>query len=127
MAQAAPRARRRGEAGFAAEQRARGGDPRLRSVPEPAPRPEPAAAPPDRAEGRGRIRRAAGTTARPERLASTPFRPGGRLTVNDASGFLLGVFVWVLVLQFLRDGPQGVRDWLRAKFLNRDPSGKELP
>jgi hypothetical protein len=47
--------------------------------------------------------------------------------VEDGAGFLLGVFVWVLTLAYLRGGPAGVRDWLRAKFLNKGPGGQALP
>lgn len=39
---------------------------------------------------------------------------------GDASGFVLGLFATVLMLQYLHGGPAQVRKWLAAKFLNRD-------
>jgi hypothetical protein len=52
---------------------------------------------------------------------------GTGVTADDGAGFLLGVFAWVLTLAYLRGGPGGVRDWLRAKFLNKGPDGERLP
>jgi hypothetical protein len=49
------------------------------------------------------------------------------LTVNDASGFLLGAVLWVLVLQYVQGGLPAVRRWLRAKFVNKGPDGSYLP
>lgn len=55
---------------------------------------------------------------------------------GDASGFLLGLFATVLLLQYLHGGTAQVRKWLAAKFLNRDgngygfqaaPNGRTLP
>lgn len=135
---ATARAPRRGESGFAAEMRRRGGDPRLRPAAAPQP-PETPPATPQRTRGAAPARsRLRATTGRMQRAGRTSVRPRGLrrlvapasgpvLTVGDASGFVLGVLAWVLVLQYLRDGPKGVRDWLRAKFLNKDPQGRPLP
>lgn len=38
---------------------------------------------------------------------------------NDGAGFLLGLFAYALVANFLRNGAAGSRGWLAAKFLNR--------
>lgn len=37
---------------------------------------------------------------------------------DDAAGLMLAVFGFALVLAYVRGGPAGVRQWLRAKFLN---------
>lgn len=136
----ATRTPRRGEPGFARHAREHGGDPRLPVEPAETPPASPTARQPASgrrgaatgrgrapAERPGRARRTARAVARPERLAATPFRPGGGLTVNDASGFVLGLLAWVLALQFLDDPKTGVRNWLRAKFLNKGPGGAALP
>lgn len=38
--------------------------------------------------------------------------------VDDGAGFVLGLLSYALVLAYLRGGTEGVRAWLRAKFLN---------
>jgi len=50
------------------------------------------------------------------RLRLTPPR---RLTARDGAGFLGGLLLYVLGLNYLRHGPEGVKGWLGAKFLNR--------
>ncbi|MBB3043921.1 hypothetical protein [Nocardioides soli] len=45
--------------------------------------------------------------------------PPRRLTVNDGAGFLGGLLLYVLFLNYLRYGKDGVTGWLGAKFLNR--------
>ncbi|MBM7510041.1 hypothetical protein JOE61_003855 [Nocardioides salarius] len=45
--------------------------------------------------------------------------PPRRLTANDGAGFLGGLFLYVLALNYLRYGKEGVTGWLGAKFVNR--------
>lgn len=53
------------------------------------------------------------------------FNPPG---AHDASGFVLSLLLWSWVgLPFVLHGATGVKDVLRAKFLNKGPSGNELP
>jgi len=51
----------------------------------------------------------------------------GGVSLEDGAGLILGFMAWVVVLRYIKDGPQGVRDLLKAKFLNKGPDGKELP
>jgi len=45
---------------------------------------------------------------------------GARLpSGGSGSGLLLGLVLYPLVLAFLRDGPGGVKAWLKAKVLNQ--------
>lgn len=66
------------------------------------------------------------------RVARVTLVPGTAVTVDDGAGVLLGAFLWALTLAYInpsgkhRSGPAGVRDWLRAKFLNKDTSGREI-
>ncbi len=39
--------------------------------------------------------------------------------VQEGAGFLLGLFLYALFINYLRAGPAGVRGWLAAKFLNK--------
>lgn len=55
--------------------------------------------------------------------------PGG----DDAAGFLLGIFLWALTLAYINpnnknpaSGVTGVRNYLRAKFLNKGSDGEYL-
>ncbi len=60
------------------------------------------------------------------------YRLGGPPRMEDGSGFILGVFLWALTLAYINpqgnhnSGVTGVRDWLRAKFLNKGPNGEFL-
>jgi hypothetical protein len=45
--------------------------------------------------------------------------PPKRLTVNDGAGFLGGLLIYILALNYLRYGRAGVKGWLGAKFVNR--------
>jgi hypothetical protein len=57
----------------------------------------------------------------------TSGRPGGGAgsdLVNDGAGFLLGLFVYALVLNYLRGGPDRVKGWLAAKFINKPWAAK---
>lgn len=59
--------------------------------------------------------------------------PGTGITAEDGSGLLLGVFLWVLTLAYLNPsgkgpgGLTGVKNLLKAKFLNKAPDGSWLP
>lgn len=94
--------------------------------PDPAPADPAPAAPPVRNPGRGR-RATGGRIARGERLFDSAARDAGRLsltppkrlTARDGSGFLFGLLLYVLGLNYLRHGPEGVKGWLAAKFLNK--------
>jgi hypothetical protein len=51
----------------------------------------------------------------------------GGVSVDDGAGLILGLMVWVVVLNFIRNGPDGVKTLLRAKFLNQGPGREPLP
>lgn len=74
---------------------------------EPAPEPESKPDPP---------------AARPRaQLPSLP-RPTLRPSVSDGSGFAFGIVLYAIGLCYIRggwNGPGGVTDWFRAKFLNQ--------
>ena len=42
-----------------------------------------------------------------------------RRSADAGGGLLLGAIAYVLVLSYIRGGPDGVKAWLRAKFLNQ--------
>lgn len=48
-----------------------------------------------------------------------PKQGGAQRTANAGGGFLLGTFGYVLALTYLRGGSAGVKQLLRAKFLNK--------
>ncbi len=56
-------------------------------------------------------------------LFAGPSGAGG--LVHEGAGFVLGVLVWTLALNFLQGGPDQAKAWLKAKFLNEtsQPSG----
>jgi len=63
---------------------------------------------------------------RPRPAASSPSRPARVAT--EGAGFLLALFVWGwVIMPLIHAGPTGVRDMLRAKFLNKAPDGSWLP
>jgi hypothetical protein len=113
------------------------------AVPEPAAATEPdqaPAAPQKRAGRRSRATTApasqtptpaaAGSTGSSGSTSSPAWLPrgGGSPSVaDDGAGFLLGIFAWALTLAYLRGGPTGARNWLRAKFVNKGPDGQWLP
>lgn len=39
--------------------------------------------------------------------------------VGDLGGFAVGLFLYVLVINYLRYGPAGVTGWFKAKFVNK--------
>jgi hypothetical protein len=50
---------------------------------------------------------------------SPSLTPPSRWSSADGAGFLLGLFLYALVLNTIRYGPAGPRAWLAAKFLNK--------
>lgn len=58
-------------------------------------------------------------TARPVRLTGV---------AGDAASVLLGFIVWGwLIRPYLAGGTPGIKNVLRAKFLNQGPKGEQLP
>lgn len=78
-------------------------------------------------QGGGARRGSRGGLARGERWFDRSAREAGRisvlpprrLTAKDTSGFVIGLFCYVLALNYVRHGPEGVRGWLAAKFINK--------
>jgi hypothetical protein len=63
----------------------------------------------------------------PARPASRSGGPAGRV-VDGGAGWVLGLIIWGgVVLPFIKHGPDGVKAWWLAKFLNKAPDGSELP
>lgn len=60
-------------------------------------------------------------------LPSPTLKLPKRLDGGDAAGFAAGLLLYTLALNYLRYGPEGVKGWLRAKFLNQVPGGQPLP
>lgn len=52
--------------------------------------------------------------------------PGGNVA-EEGAGFLLGLFAYALLVNFLRAGPAGVRAWLAAKFINKTSTPATAP
>jgi hypothetical protein len=62
------------------------------------------------------------------KVLTPPSPSGGVSMVDSGAGFVLGLLVWTWIgLPFLKGGPKGVKDMLRAKFLNKAPDGSWLP
>ncbi|MEN8672579.1 hypothetical protein [Nocardioides sp.] len=99
----------------------------------------PTAAPAKTAAGRGRAKKpgdtqvppaapappaAPSTTARSFTPPAVPsltnftLTPPKKLDAGDVGGFLAGLLVYTLALNYIRSGPEGITAWLRAKFLN---------
>lgn len=63
-----------------------------------------------------------------EPAASEPTTVSVPSTVSGGAGFILGVLFWSwIALPFLKNGPSGVTNMLRAKFTNKAPDGSWLP
>lgn len=58
--------------------------------------------------------------ARRSQVVDTARRPAGG-AVNDGAGFLLGLVLYALVLNYIQGGAGQARAWVAAKFLNRVP------
>jgi hypothetical protein len=59
--------------------------------------------------------------------SAPPRRSNPPAVLDEGAGFVLGLLVWGwVVLPFLKHGPKGVKDVLRAKFLNKAPDGSWL-
>ncbi len=104
----------RGAAGKAAAGKAAAG-----SAPAAAAAGAPKPAPPA-------VTRSAGASGPPAALTSQRGAPQWYRTATDplplantGGGFVLGLLGYVLVLNYVRDGKDGVKAWLRAKFLNQ--------
>jgi hypothetical protein len=64
-------------------------------------------------------------SSEPTRSTTTVNMPG---PVSSGAGFILAVLFWSWVaLPFLKKGPAGVRNTLKAKFTNKAPDGSWLP
>lgn len=62
----------------------------------------------------------ASPSAPPAARRSMPSAPKVvRRSADAGGGLLLGAIAYVLVLSYIRGGPDGVKAWLRAKFLNQ--------
>lgn len=55
----------------------------------------------------------------PDSLPRPTLKPPRRLSGGDVAGFGLGLFCYVLFINYLTYGPAGVKGWLSAKFLNK--------
>jgi hypothetical protein len=68
----------------------------------------------------------AASAARTARPPAAPRSRAGRV-VDNGAGFLLGLLVWGwVIMPLIHGGPKGVRDMIRAKFLNKGPDGSWL-
>lgn len=57
-----------------------------------------------------------------------PHLPGTSGVVSNGAGFILALAFWGwIILPFIKAGPGGVRDVIRAKFINKGPDGSWLP
>ncbi len=60
--------------------------------------------------------------------SSSGWRPAGGGMVSNGAGFVLALVFWGwVVLPFVKGGPAGVRDVIRAKFINKAADGSWLP
>jgi hypothetical protein len=55
-------------------------------------------------------------------LSRLTLTPPKKLNGGDVGGFLAGLGLYALALNYLRHGPDGVKGWMAAKFLNRPAS-----
>ena len=70
----------------------------------------------------------AGGSTRPTRQGTARAAGVGAAAVDNGAGFILALMFWGWVaLPFLRSGPAGVRNTLRAKFFNKAADGSWLP
>jgi hypothetical protein len=51
-------------------------------------------------------------------------RPPKLDAVHDGAGFLLGLFLYAMALNYIRGGAPATRGWLGAKFLNKPYTGE---
>lgn len=57
-----------------------------------------------------------------------PARTSSPAVVDDGAGWVLGLILWAgVVLPYLKHGPDGVKAWWMAKFLNKAKDGSYLP
>ena len=89
-------------------------------APEPAPfETIPTRSEEDRAPGRDRQPSAPSEPPSPLPSGGTPAWLSRPVGGGDGTGLLLGVVAYAVLLNFIRKGPQGVKDWANAKFLNK--------
>lgn len=88
-------------------------------------------------DGRGRAAtgsgaggvRVGGRRARPTNVLRGQRVVAGGTPIEEGAGVLLGIVLYALLLNFVRYGPDGVRGWLAAKFINQPyaPALKDTP
>jgi hypothetical protein len=103
---------------------------------EPAQRPDagtretPAADPPDGSDGEAPTEAPPSEprepAPQPARSVSWPSSLGS--AGDDVASVLLGLLLWGWVIRpYLAGGTQGIKNMLRAKFINQDAKGGQLP
>lgn len=60
-----------------------------------------------------------GTSFSPPSLNNITLTPPKKLGAGDLGGFLAGLLVYTVALNYIRSGPDGVTSWIKAKFLNQ--------
>jgi hypothetical protein len=70
---------------------------------------------------------AAGRHVPKRRVGSPTLRPPSRLSASDGTGFALGILLYVLGMNYLRNGMPGVTGWFNAKFFNKPGAGPGQP
>ena len=60
---------------------------------------------------------------RPDAAPARPARSSSGGAAQEGAGFLLGLFAYALLLNYLRGGVPQVKGWLGAKFLNKPYRG----
>ncbi|MFP5372391.1 MAG: hypothetical protein ACLGI3_16810 [Actinomycetes bacterium] len=95
----------------------------IQAIKDARPKPETGNPPVPSDAGGGRDRKSSGSRSLPNALtdqrgAPAIFRADGLRAANTGGGFVLGMFVYVIGLNYLREGKPGVQKWLKAKFLN---------
>lgn len=130
VTRAAGRAAKR--AGKSAAKRAAGrAAPAAKSGPAPAPAPAPArheeTPEPVDVSGEGASTGSGpGTWARAGELSGRVVGARAPQPIETGAGFLLGVVMWAVALNWLRGGPAQARGWIMAKLVNKPYDGAGL-